>query len=57
MRRGRERSIAAGASDYLAMVVSTGVGGGIVLDGRLLDGRLGNAGKMKHEPEPVRRPV
>ena len=32
---------AAGCADYIAMVVSTGVGGGIVLDGRLLDGRLG----------------
>ena len=39
---------AAGASDYLAMVVSTGVGGGIVLDGRLLDGALGNAGHVGH---------
>jgi len=37
-----------GVSDYLAMVVSTGVGGGIVLDGRLLDGRLGNAGHIGH---------
>ncbi|MHB1776358.1 MAG: ROK family protein [Acidimicrobiales bacterium] len=34
--------------DYLAMVVSTGVGGGIVLDGRLLDGRDGNAGHIGH---------
>ncbi|MGE3619312.1 MAG: ROK family protein [Acidimicrobiia bacterium] len=39
---------AAGARDYLAMVVSTGVGGGIVLDGRLLDGREGNAGHIGH---------
>ena len=30
------------------MVVSTGVGGGIVLDGRLLNGRLGNAGHIGH---------
>ena len=29
---------ARGERDFLAMVVSTGVGGGIVLDGRLLDG-------------------
>jgi glucokinase len=36
------------AESYLAMVVSTGVGGGIVLDGRLLDGRLGNAGHIGH---------
>jgi glucokinase len=45
---------AAGARDYLAMVVSTGVGGGIVLDGRLLDGADGNAGHIGHvivEPE------
>jgi glucokinase len=34
--------------DYLAMVVSTGVGGGIVLDGRLLDGAAGNAGHIGH---------
>ena len=39
---------AAGCADYIAMVVSTGVGGGIVLDGRLLDGRLGNAGHIGH---------
>jgi glucokinase len=39
---------AAGVQDYLAMVVSTGVGGGIVLDGRLLDGADGNAGHIGH---------
>jgi glucokinase len=39
---------AVGADDYLAMVVSTGVGGGIVLDGRLLDGVRGNAGHVGH---------
>jgi glucokinase len=39
---------AAGARDYLGMVVSTGVGGGIVLDGRLLDGNAGNAGHIGH---------
>ncbi|HEX2274516.1 MAG TPA: ROK family protein [Acidimicrobiales bacterium] len=40
--------------NYIAMVVSTGVGGGIVLDGRLLDGAGGNAGHIGHvnvEPE------
>jgi glucokinase len=45
---------AVGRDDFVAMVVSTGVGGGIVLDGRLLDGRLGNAGHIGHvvvEPE------
>ena len=39
---------AQGRSSYLAMVVSTGVGGGIVLDGRLLDGERGNAGHIGH---------
>ncbi len=37
-----------GETDYLAMVVSTGVGGGIVLNGRLLDGAEGNAGHIGH---------
>jgi glucokinase len=48
------KGAAAGKRDFIAMVVSTGVGGGIVLDGRLLDGRLGNAGHIGHvcvEPE------
>lgn len=39
---------AVGCANYLAMVVSTGVGGGIVLDGRLLDGATGNAGHIGH---------
>lgn len=39
---------AAGVRDYIAMVVSTGVGGGIVVDGRLLDGADGNAGHVGH---------
>jgi glucokinase len=39
---------AAGARNYIAMVVSTGIGGGIVLDGRLLDGADGNAGHIGH---------
>jgi glucokinase len=39
---------ATGCENFLAMVVSTGVGGGIVLDGHLLDGRLGNAGHIGH---------
>lgn len=39
---------ASGISDYVALVVSTGIGGGIVLDGRLLGGRLGNAGHIGH---------
>ncbi|HVA75678.1 MAG TPA: ROK family protein [Acidimicrobiales bacterium] len=39
---------AAGERDFIAMVVSTGIGGGIVLDGRLLDGATGNAGHIGH---------
>lgn len=42
------RGAARGERDFLAMVVSTGVGGGIVLDGRLLDGSAGNAGHIGH---------
>ncbi len=45
---------AAGVDDFLAMVVSTGVGGGIVLGGRMLDGADGSAGHIGHvivEPE------
>jgi glucokinase len=42
------KGAAAGRDNFIAMVVSTGVGGGIVLDGRLLDGRLGNAGHIGH---------
>ena len=38
----------AGVQDFLAMVVSTGVGGGLVVDGRLLDGASGNAGHVGH---------
>ncbi len=37
---------AVGVADYLAMVVSTGIGSGIVLGGRLLDGATGNAGHI-----------
>lgn len=39
---------AIGLENYLSMVVSTGVGGGLVLDGRLLDGRTSNAGHIGH---------
>jgi glucokinase len=42
------RGAARGMTDFLAMVVSTGVGGGIVLDGRMLDGAAGNAGHIGH---------
>lgn len=37
---------AVGQRDFVAMVVSTGVGGGIVCDGQLLDGAAGNAGHI-----------
>jgi glucokinase len=37
-----------GARCLLGMVVSTGVGGGIVVDGRLLHGAGGNAGHIGH---------
>lgn len=40
--------------NYMALVVSTGVGGGVVVDGRLLNGTGGNAGHIGHlvvEPE------
>ena len=48
---------AVGRPCFLAMVVSTGVGGGIVLDGRLLDGAAGNAGHIGHViVEPDGRP-
>jgi glucokinase len=39
---------AQGHSNFLAMVVSTGVGGGVVLNGQLVDGATGNAGHVGH---------
>lgn len=39
---------ARGERHFLAMVVSTGVGGGLVVDGRLLDGASGNGGHIGH---------
>ena len=42
------KGAAAGVRSFLAMVVSTGVGGGLVVDGRLLDGASGNAGHVGH---------
>jgi glucokinase len=39
---------AQGQRDFCAMTVSTGIGGGIVLDGELLDGESGNAGHIGH---------
>ncbi len=37
-----------GRSDFVGMVVSTGVGAGIVADGHLIDGRSWNAGHIGH---------
>jgi glucokinase len=42
------RGAGRGASNVLGMVVSTGVGGGIVSGGRLVDGSSGNAGHIGH---------
>ncbi len=51
------RGAASGLRNYIAMVVSTGVGGGIVVDGRLLEGETGNAGHIGHVVvEPDGRP-
>jgi len=50
---------ARGVEDFMAMVVSTGVGGGIVLNGQLLEGSTGNAGHVGHvivEPNGRRCP-
>ncbi len=38
----------AGVANMLGMVVSTGVGGGLILGGRLIDGAKGNAGHIGH---------
>lgn len=42
------KGAAVGVQNFIGMVVSTGVGGGIVLNGRLLDGADGNAGHIGH---------
>jgi glucokinase len=42
------RGAGRGRSDMLGMVVSTGVGGGLVLDGRLVNGATGNSGHIGH---------
>jgi len=39
---------AQGRQSFMAVTVSTGVGGGIVLNGQLLDGAVGNAGHIGH---------
>ncbi len=53
------KGAAVGETDFIGMVVSTGVGGGIVLDGRLLDGADANAGHIGHvvvEPDGTELP-
>ncbi|HZC42086.1 MAG TPA: ROK family protein [Streptosporangiaceae bacterium] len=42
------RGAGRGRSALLGMVVSTGVGGGLVLDGKLVSGASGNAGHVGH---------
>jgi glucokinase len=42
------RGAAAGEANFVAITVSTGVGAGIVLEGRLLEGAAGNAGHIGH---------
>ncbi|MBK5305983.1 MAG: ROK family protein [Frankiaceae bacterium] len=42
------RGAAQGVDNMIGMVVSTGVGGGIVSGGRILDGATGNAGHIGH---------
>lgn len=42
------RGAGRGTSNMLGMVVSTGVGGGLILDGALIEGTSGNAGHIGH---------
>jgi glucokinase len=42
------RGAGRGHANMLGMVVSTGVGGGLILDGRLVSGASGNAGHIGH---------
>jgi len=42
------RGAGRGRASMLGMVVSTGVGGGLVLDGKLINGASGNAGHIGH---------
>jgi len=39
---------ARGEENVMGMIVSTGIGGGLVLDGRVVTGRSGNAGHIGH---------
>lgn len=51
------RGAGRGRDHVLGMVVSTGVGGGLVLSGRLVDGARGNAGHIGHVCVDPRGPV
>jgi len=42
------RGAGRGAGNVLGMVVSTGVGGGLILDSRVIEGASGNAGHIGH---------
>ena len=44
----RWRGAARGEDNFIGMVVSTGVGGGLILDGRLIHGAGANAGHIGH---------
>jgi glucokinase len=43
-----------GESNLMGMVVSTGIGGGLIIDGRAIAGPSGNAGHIGHVEVPVR---
>lgn len=45
-----------GTEHMLGMVISTGVGGGLILGGHLIDGRTGNAGHIGHVIVDPREP-
>ncbi len=47
---------AAGAAVVFAVILGTGVGGGIVVDGKILNGRNAIAGEWGHNPLPWPRP-
>ncbi len=47
---------AAGASSVFAVILGTGVGGGVVINGELLMGANGIAGEWSHNPLPWARP-
>jgi len=44
---------AAGASSVFGVILGTGVGGGIVIDGKVLNGANGIAGEWGHNPLPL----